>query len=288
MLKLPSADFVPKSSFLKFSMDPKRLGLIAGNGKFPILFAQKAKSQDIKVITAGVKGDTSWKVRFFSDKFKLFKAGDLKKIFLYFKENGITDVLMAGQVNPKHLFDTRLSMDEDFKRVFQTLKDRKADTIFLAIAEKLKEQGFKLIDSTFLLKDCLALKGTLTKRGPTLNELEDIEFGRDIAKAMGAIDVGQTVVIKDKAIVAIEAMEGTDKAILRGGKIAQKNAVVVKMSKPNQDFRFDVPVVGPKTIRNMVKAHASCLAVETGKTIMIDQEVVVKLANKNNVSILGI
>lgn len=269
-------------------MEPKRLGLIAGNGKFPILFAQKAKSQDIKVITVGVKGDTSWKVRFFSDKFKLFKAGDLKKIFLYFKENGVTDVLMAGQVNPKHLFDTRLSMDEDFKRVFQTLKDRKADTIFLAIAEKLKEQGFKLIDSTFLLKDCLALKGTLTKRGPTLNELEDIEFGRDIAKAMGAIDVGQTVVIKDKAIVAIEAMEGTDKAILRGGKIAQKNAVVVKMSKPNQDFRFDVPVVGPKTIRNMVKAHASCLAVETGKTIMIDQEVVVKLANKNNVSILGI
>ncbi len=194
---------------------------------------------------------------------------------------------MAGQVNPDNLFDKKVQLDEEFKSLFEAMKDRKADTIFTAVADKLKVHGIQLLDSTFLLADHLAPKGTLTRRGPTLRELEDIEFGKTIAKAMGAIDVGQTVVVKEKAIVAIEAMEGTDKTILRGGQIARGGAVVVKMSKPNQDLRFDIPVIGPRTIQTMIKAKASCLAIEAHKTLIIDRDKTIALANQRKICIVA-
>ena len=194
---------------------------------------------------------------------------------------------MAGQVNPDNLFESDVVLDEEFRQLFDAMKDRKADTIFSAVGDKLKEKGMELIDSTFLIQDHLALKGTLTKRGPTLAELEDIGFGCEIAKAMGALDVGQTVVVKDKAIVAIEAMEGTDRTIQRGGEIARQGAVVVKMSKPNQDLRFDVPVIGPRTIEYMKKSSCACLAIEAGKTIIIDQDKTIRLANKAGICIVS-
>jgi len=178
-------------------------------------------------------------------------------------------------------------LDAQKRSLFDALKDRKADTIFSAVADRLKEHGLELVNSTFLLKEYLAPKGTLTKRAPTLHELDDIAFGTTIAKEMGGIDVGQTVVVKDKAIVAIEAMEGTDRTIMRGGAIAQNGAVVVKMSKPNQDLRFDVPVVGPRTIKAMMKSKAKCLGVEAGKTLIIDRNTCVKLANKADICIVG-
>lgn len=268
-------------------MAKKLLGLIAGNGKFPILLAHKARKDNYKIIAAGVQGDTSFLLRFFVDKIAVFKAGELKNLFTFLKDQGVGEAVMAGQVNPDNLFAPHIKMDEEFKKIFAAINDRKADTIFTAVAEKLKEHGVELVDSTFLLRDLLAPHGTLSKRGPTLNELADIEFGKGIAKAMGGIDVGQTVVVKDKAIVAIEAMEGTDKTILRGGKIARCGAVVVKMSKPNQDLRFDVPVVGPRTIQNMIKANAGCLAVEAGKTLIIDRKACIKLAHKADICIVA-
>jgi len=269
-------------------MQIKTLGLIAGNGKFPILFAREAKAKDIKVIAAGIRGDTSLFLKPFTDEFNMFKVGELKKMFEFFRLAGVKEVIMAGQVNQKNLFDEKLDLDEEFQALYDALKDRKADTIFSAIANKLRENGLELIDSTFLLEDYLAPKGTLTKRGPTTSELEAIEFGQKIAKDMGAIDVGQTVVVKEKAIVAIEAMEGTDQTILRGGRIAKKGAVVVKTSKPGQDLRFDVPVIGPRTIAAMKKSGADCLAIESGKTIVIDCEKCVALANKSKICIVGV
>ncbi|OGX08472.1 MAG: hypothetical protein A2Z88_06045 [Omnitrophica WOR_2 bacterium GWA2_47_8] len=263
------------------------LGLIAGNGKFPILFAKAAKAKKIRVIAAGVKGDTSWLLKPFVDKISVFHVGELQKLFNFFKQEGVKDVIMAGQVNPKNLFDDRVTLDKEFQELYTALQDRKADTIFSAVANKLKENNMELLDSTLLLRDYMAPRGTLTKRGPTLIELADIEFGKNIAKAMGSLDVGQTVVVKEKAIVAIEAMEGTDQAILRGGGIAQKGAVVVKVSKPQQDFRFDVPVVGPKTIQTMQKARCSCLAVEAGKTLIIDRDSFINLANKADICIVA-
>ena len=172
---------------------------------------------------------------------------------------------MAGQVDPDNLFEKNVVFDKEFQKIFDAIRDRKADTIFSAIADKLQSQGIRLVDSTFLLKEYLAPKGTLTQRAPTERELDDIEFGRNIAKAMGDLDVGQTVVIKEKAILAIEAMEGTDRAIARGAGIARGGAVVVKMSKPNQDLRFDVPVVGPRTLQTMIRTRARCLGIEAGK-----------------------
>jgi DUF1009 family protein len=266
----------------------KVIGLIAGNGKFPFLFAKAARMQNIKVYVAAIKGDTSWWLRSIVNKLTWFKVGELEKLFSFFKDEGVKYVVMAGQVNPSNLFDQRVELDREFQILLEALKDRKADTIFSAVADKLKQHGLELLDSTLLLEAYMAPKGTLTRRGPTLIELDDIVFGQEIAKSMGGLDVGQTVVIKGKAIVAIEAMEGTDRCILRGGEIARQGAVVVKMSKPKQDERFDVPVIGPRTIEFMRRSRCACLAVEAGKTIMIDREICVKIANKADICIVGI
>lgn len=268
-------------------MDKKILGIIAGNGKFPLMLAYKARKQGYTVVAGCVKGDTSFFIRFVTDKYAYFSVGELNKLFTFFKENNAHEVIMAGQVDPNNLFDPSVKLDPEFQKLFDAIQDRKTDTIFGAIADKLKGHGITLLDSTFLLKEYLAPKGTLTKRGPTLNELADIEFGIQIAKSMGGLDVGQTVVVKDKAIVAIEAMEGTDQAILRGGNISRQGAVVVKMSKPNQDTRFDVPVIGPRTIKHMIKSQSKCLAIEAGKTLIIDEPKCVKLANKADICIVA-
>lgn len=262
------------------------IGLIAGNGKFPFLFARAAKTQGIKVVAAGIRGDTSFLLKFFVDQLSWFRVGELERLFAFFQGEGIKHIIMAGQVNPENLFKT-VELDGEFQDLVNALKDRKADTIFSAVAGKLKERGMDLLDSTFLLKDDMAPKGTLSKRGPSLAQLADIEFGRDIAKSMGGLDVGQTVVVKEKAIVAIEAMEGTDQCILRGGRIACGGAVVVKMSKPKQDQRFDIPVIGPKTIKTMIKCRVACLAIEAGKTLIIDRKTCVNLANKNGICIVA-
>jgi hypothetical protein len=266
----------------------EKIGLIAGNGKFPFLFAREAKRQNLKVVAAAIVGDTSVFLKFFVDEIVWFKVGELKKLFSYFKDRGVVQVIMAGQVNPKNLFDKTLILNDEYKDLMQALEDRKADTIFRGVADKLKAQGLELLDSTFLLKGYLAKSGTLTARTPTKVELEDIDFGRTIAKAMGGLDVGQTVVIKEKAIVAIEAMEGTDRCIRRGGAIARVGAVVIKMSKPDQDLRFDIPVVGLRTLQNMAAVKAKCLAIEAGKTLVIDRDACVKLADKTGICIVAV
>lgn len=273
--------------FSPLVMDKKILGLIAGNGKFPLLFAQKARSKGYCVIAAAIHGDTSFALKFSVDKLMWFKVGELKKLFAFFAQEGVREVIMAGQVNPDNLFEKNVVFDGEFQQIFNAIRDRKADTIFAAIADKLQTQGIRLVDSTFLLKEYLAPKGTLTQRGPTGQELDDIEFGRNIAKVMGGLDVGQTVVVKEKAIVAIEAMEGTDRTIARGGAIAREGAVVVKMSKPDQDLRFDVPVVGPRTIQTMIRARARCLGIEAGKTLLLDRDRCVRLANKAGICIVA-
>lgn len=269
------------------SQDKKILGLIAGNGKFPFLFAQQARRQHFKVVAVAIKGDTSFLLPSFVDKTFWVGPGELNRLFSFLKNEGVHQVVMAGQVSPSNLFNDRLAIDEEFRKVFDALQDRKADTIFSAVADKLKSNGMELLNSTFLLSEYMAPKGTMTKRGPSEGELADIEFGSTIAKLMGGIDVGQTVVVKDKAIVAIEAMEGTDRTILRGGAIARQKAVVVKMSKPKQDVRFDIPVIGPRTIKNMIKVKASCLAVEAEKTLIIDIDQCVALANQHKICIVA-
>jgi len=265
----------------------KIIGLIAGNREFPFLFARAARDQGYRIVAAGVVGDTSPFLCFSVDKFQYFNVGELKKLFEYFHRNSVSQVIMAGQVNQDNLFNPAVQLDEEFQAIYSALHDRKADTIFAAVADRLNKEGMALLDSTFLLKKYLAPRGTLTRRAPSESELKDIEFGLSIAKLVGGIDIGQTVVIKEKAIVAIEAMEGTDRAILRGGQIARTGAVVVKTSKPAQDNRFDVPVIGPRTIQTMARVKAACLAIEAGKTLIIDREKTVSFANKAKICLLA-
>jgi DUF1009 family protein len=268
-------------------MESPTIGLIAGRGKFPFLFAHQARAQKRRVVTAAICGDTSIFLKFFVDQWAWFKVGELTKLLEYFKKTGVRQVIMAGYVKPENLFDPNVTFDPLSQKILDGLDNQKTDTLLSAVAEKFNEHGLELMDSTLLLKEFLAPKGTLTRRGPTLVELDDIAFGKEIAKGMGGLDVGQTVVVKEKTIIAVEAMEGTDRTIIRAGTMAQGRAVVVKMSKPQQDLRFDVPVIGPKTIRTMIKSGASCLAVEAGKTFIIDRPLCIKLADKAGICILA-
>jgi DUF1009 family protein len=266
---------------------PKTIGLIAGSGRFPLMFARAARARGIRVVAAAVRGDTSILIRFFADEAAWFSVGEFKKLFGYFRSRGVSHVMMAGQIDPDTLFRSGIAADDEYQALFKALRDRRCDTIFGAIAQRLKAEGMELLDSTLFIKDLLAPRGTLTRRAPTKAELEDIEFGMVIARQMGALDIGQTVVIKGRAIVAIEAMEGTDRCIVRGARIARQGAVVVKMSKPGQDLRFDVPVIGPGTIAAMKKFKASCLAIEAARTIILDRDRTVRLADKAGISIVG-
>jgi len=268
-------------------MEIRRIGLIAGNGRLPFLFARAARVQGIEVVAVAVRGDASPLLCPFVTRMKWFAIGQVREGLAYFHEQGVKQVIMAGQVSQRNLFNGAISSDDELKKFFAALQDRKADTIFRAVTELLANNGLEVLDSTLLLKAFLAPAGTLTKRGPTPQELADIEFGRTIAKAMGGLDVGQTVVVKQKAIVAIEAMEGTDRCIARGGIIAREGAVVVKTSKPHQDARFDVPVIGPRTIAVMAKAKSSCLGIEAEKTLILDREKCIRMANHAGICIVS-
>jgi len=195
---------------------------------------------------------------------------------------------MAGQINPLHLFGSKIKRSAQLRELLDSIKDKRADTIFGAIAEKLENNGVILEDSRILLTEHIPEKGVLTKLTPTVGEWEDIRFGYDIAKAIGAVDIGQTVVIKSKTIVAVEAIEGTDATIRRAGYIAGKGCCVIKAAKPKQDMRFDIPLIGLRTIKNLARIKASCLAVESGKTILLDKELCINLADRLGIKIVAL
>jgi len=266
----------------------EKIGLIAGNRKFPFLFSEGARQAKHFVVAIAIKGDTSPRLARHVDKIYWIKLADLKKMIQILKDEGISKVAMAGQINPRRLFSKELLRSKEINEILAQIKDKKADTIFGAIAEKLKEQGLELVDSTAFLKNHLISKGTLTRRAPSFDEWEDIYFGYDIAKVISYADIGQTVAVKNKAVVAVEALEGTDNLIRRAAGIARGGGVIVKVSKPNQDMRFDIPVVGLLTVRNLARAKLSSLAVEADKTLFIDKEESVRLADKKGISIVAI
>lgn len=266
----------------------EKIGLIAGNRKFPIIFSQAAKNRNYYIVAVAIRGDTSPKLKNFVDKIYWIGLNEFRRIFEIFKSEGITRIAMAGQINPRRLFSKELKNTPDLKNLLAGIKDKKADTIFGAIAEKLKASGFELLDSTFLLEEFLPKKGTLTKREPDFGEWEDIYFGFDLAKEIAYLDIGQTVAVKHKAVVAVEALEGTDNLIRRAGRIGRGGTVIVKVSKPKQDMRFDIPVVGLNTVKNLIKAGTSSLAIEAGRTIFIDINPSIRLADKKNLAIVAI
>lgn len=264
-------------------MTVKNIGIIAGNGSFPLLSAKEAKAEGYRVIVCAVKGETNPEIEQYASAMCWVKLGQVKKLVHFFKEHFVDQCLMAGKITKTNLFKGEVFPDLDMVKIIATLPDRKDDTLLGCVCQYVEDQGIQVLDSTRFLKGSLAEEGVLSKKKPTKAQLEDIQFGWQLAKEMGRLDVGQSVILKNKAVLAVEAIEGTDEAIQRGGDLGGKGVVVVKVAKPAQDMRFDVPVVGENTVNALVRAKASVLAVEADKTLLIDKEVFLKRVNEANI-----
>ena len=260
----------------------EKLGLIAGNGKFPILFAMGAKSKGVKVKAVAIKGETDSSLTNFVDEIVWIEPGELGKLFITLKGFNVENAVMAGAVHKELLYKSAL--DKEVQNLLKEVKDQRDASLLGAVASRLKSIGITLVDSSTFLSDLLPEPGILTKVEPTQSQWQDIEFGKDIARQLAGLDIGQTIVVKDKAILAIEAIEGTDETIRRAGRFAE-DGVVVKMARPKQDMRFDIPVIGPKTIDVMLESHASCLAIEAKKTLLLEKEKLLSLANTHSIPV---
>lgn len=266
----------------------KKIGLIAGNRKFPLLFATAARKKGCQIIAIAIKGDTSPKIKKLVDKIYWLKLSEFGKMFDIFKAEAVEGVVMAGQVSPRRLFSKEIANSRELQQILDSLKDKKADTLFGAVARKIEAAGFTLLDSTTFIEEHLPEKGVLTKGQPDSDTWEDVHFGLSLAKAVANLDIGQTVAVRSKAIVAVEAFEGTDNLIRRAARIGRGPIVIVKVSKPGQDMRFDIPVIGLNTIKNLIRAKVKCLAFEAGKTLFLDREESVRLADKKGISIVAV
>jgi len=266
----------------------ERIGLIAGNGQFPILFAKSALSYGKEIVAIAVREETDPELKNYVHKIIWIGLGELKEFFHILKEERLKEVVMAGQIRPSHIFNKNISMDENLKKFLKKVRDKRADSLLGEIARMLRRMGIRLLDSTTFLKDHLVSRGHLSNIKPTEAQWQDIRFGRSIARRIAGLDIGQTVVVKDRAILAIEAIEGTDEAIKRAGVLAGDGAVVIKVSKPHQDMRFDIPFVGPKTLDSLVCASCAVLAMEAGKTLFLEKQQCLKVAEENNICLVGI
>jgi len=262
------------------------LGIIAGNGVYPRLLADSARRGGVtKIVAAAFTGETHPALEQHVDLVEWMRVGQLSRLLKFFREQKIHHAIMAGQIAPDNLFDLR----PDWKALLllAQLKQRNAESIFAAIANELSKVGVDLLPATTFLEGSLAQAGLIA--GPKLSrqEEQDVDFGWKIAKEIAGLDIGQTVIVKNGTIVAVEALEGTNDVIKRGGTLARKGAVMVKVAKPNQDMRFDVPVVGVETIRVAASAKMRVIAVEAGKTLLLEKDTIVELANRSRISIVA-
>ena len=268
-----------------------RLGLIAGNGRFPFLVLNAARSMghDVTVIATKEEAFTDLNDAAAAAKAAIhwISIGELGKCINLMKEAGITHAVMAGQVKHTKIFMGDIMPDATFVSLLMKLPFRNTDGIIGAVAGVLRDHGIELIDSTSLLKPLLATAGVFTRRAPSEEEQKDFEFGYGIADAIAGLDVGQTIAVKHRAVVAVEAMEGTDDVIGRAGHLAGPGVCIVKVAKPTQDMRFDVPVIGLATIQAMRVAGAAALSIDAGKTLMFDRDTLLASANDAGITIIG-
>ncbi len=261
------------------------LGLIAGNGVYPRLLAQAARKSGVKqIVAAAFTNETDPALAQYVDVIEWLRVGQLGKLLKTFRDANVRQAVMAGQIAPRNLFDLR----PDWKAllILARLKQRNAETIFSAIAEELRKIDIDLLPATSYLEDQLASLGLIA--GPKLSrrENEDVDLGWKVAKEIARLDIGQTVIVRHGTVLAVEGFDGTNETIQRGGKLAPK-AVMVKVAKPSQDMRFDVPVIGVETIRVAAEANIRVVAVEAGKTLLLEREAIVDLARRANISLLG-
>jgi DUF1009 family protein len=264
-----------------------KIGIIAGGGQFPFLFAKAVHRQGLKVYAAAHRGETDETLAAEVDRFQWVKLGQLGKIISFFKEEEVTKTVFIGSITKTNIFrDVR----PDLKGIglWNKIDIKQDDAILRAVADRLEKDGIEVVASTSYVPELLFPKGILTRKKPTKDQKTDIIFGWEIARTMGSLDIGQCVVVRNQTVLAVEAIEGTDAAIRRGGNLGKEKAVVVKLRKPNQDLRFDLPAVGEKTIASMQEVKASVLAVEAGYALFFDRESVIKAADAAGIVIVGV
>lgn len=269
------------------------LGLIAGNGRFPFLVLEAARSVGYRVAIAAIKGEADPSIEAAAAAgsspapVHWLALGQLGALLKMFEAEGVTRAVMAGQVKHASIFSGLLP-DLTAMAVLTRLRSRNTDALIAAVAEVMREHGVELIDSTSLLTPLLPTAGVMTRRSPRPGERQDLEFGYRMADAIAGLDIGQTVVVKAQAVVAVEAMEGTDATIARAGHLAGAGCAVVKVAKPGQDMRFDVPVVGVPTVETMIRAGATALVMDAGRTLVMDRDEMVRLADEHQIAIAGL
>ncbi|MGH7936458.1 MAG: LpxI family protein [Chthoniobacterales bacterium] len=265
---------------------PAALGIIAGSGVYPLVLADAARVAGVKkIVVVAFTNETSPDINNRADEIEWLRVGQLGRLLTFFKSAELRHAIMAGQIAPGNLFNLR----PDLKAMFllARLKERNAASIFGAVADQLAEIGVELLPATTFLEHLLAPNEHIA--GPKLKEREaaDVDFGFGIAKQLSALDVGQTVVVKNGTVLAVEAFEGTNEAIRRGGSLGRKNAIVVKVTKPDQDMRFDVPVIGLETLRVAAEAKVRAIAVEAGRTLLLEKAALIDLAERSKISLVG-
>jgi hypothetical protein len=264
-----------------------KIGIIAGGGQFPLLFAKAAHSQGLKVYAAAHQGETDETLEDHVERLQWVKLGQLGKIIDFFKQEEVKKAVFIGSITKINIFrDVR----PDLKGLglWNKINIKQDDAILRAVADRLEKDGIEVVASTGYVPELLFPKGILTRKKPTKDQMSDIVFGWEIARSLGNLDIGQCVVVRNKTVLAVEAIEGTDAAIRRGGSLGKEKAVVVKLRKLNQDLRFDLPAIGMKTIDTMKEVHASVLAVEAEYALFFDRESVIQAANNAGIVIVGI
>lgn len=264
----------------------KRIGLIAGSGELALIFAREAIKDGEEVVAIAMEGYTSSEIEKITKTYWI-KAGEFNKLVEILRAEKIKYAVMEGKI-PQSIIFSDLNFDDRTKAILSNIKNKQTQSLLKAVADELEKEGISLIDARTHLDSILAVKGVLTEREPVANELADIEFGKNVLSAIGSLDAGQSVVVKNQAILAIEAIEGTDSAIQRGAILGRGGAVVVKMAKPEQDMRFDLPVVGEGTVETMSEYGAVVLAIEAGNTIILNKDKAIEKANSSNISIAAI
>jgi DUF1009 family protein len=262
------------------------LGIIAGNGVYPRLLSDAARKAGVKkIIAAAFTGETDSVLAQHVDVIEWMRVGQLNRLLKFFSQNKVHHAIMAGQIAPKNLFDLR----PDWKALLLLgkLKQRNAESIFASIAEELARIDVDLLPATTFLEDCLASAGSIAGAKLSRREEEDVDLGWKIAREIARLDIGQTVIVKNGTVVAVEAFEGTNDAIRRGGALAREGSVMIKVAKPNQDMRFDVPVIGVETVRIAKEAKLRVIAVEAGKTLLLERDAIVHLADRSKISIVA-
>lgn len=265
----------------------KKIGLIAGNGNLPVVIAQEAKSSGSEVYVCAIKGEATNELEKFAASIEWVKLGQLGKLINYFQANDVREAVMAGKVTKTNIMKGEVVPDVEMIKLMASVKDRKDDTLLGAVADYLGKKNIRILSSVSFLEKTLPKVGILSKRKPKKNDEEEIEFAWRLAKQIAGLDIGQTVVTKNKAVLAIEAIEGTNEAILRGGELGGGGVVIAKVAKPKQDMRFDVPTVGLQTLDAMVRAKADILAIEAGKTILLERDEFLKKADQHHMLIVA-